>query len=117
MALIILYIYVVYCQNIQFNHSAVKFEEWAFRGEGYILISIFNFELLVYNWLQSLTASLEENYRDVIENKWIIWVIVLIALIGGIGYAFYCTSKGYTFSGKVKWNWPRVWDIGIGCKP
>ena len=81
------------------------------------MISLNNVELILYNWLYALKNSLEERYVEVIENKWIIWVIVLIALIGGIGYAFYCTSKGYTFSGKVKWNWPRVWDIGIGCKP
>ena len=79
------------------------------------MTSLFNVEFLLFSWVNSLKSNLEEGYREVIENKWIIWVIVLIALIGGIAYAFYCTSKGYTFSGQVKWNWPKVWDIGIGC--
>ncbi|CDQ20591.1 hypothetical protein SAMN05192559_105140 [Halobacillus karajensis] len=81
------------------------------------MTALHDFQLVLLNWLYSLKNHLEVKYQDVIENKWIIWVIILIAVIGGIGYAYYCTSKGYSFSGQVKWNWPKVWNIGIGCKP
>ncbi|GGF18053.1 hypothetical protein GCM10010954_16040 [Halobacillus andaensis] len=76
-----------------------------------------NIQITLLGWFYALKNQLEEKHHDVVENKWIIWVVVLIAVIGGIGYAYYCTSKGYSFSGQVRWNWPRVWDIGIGCTP
>ncbi|MEC1661929.1 hypothetical protein [Bacillus halotolerans] len=81
------------------------------------MVYINKFQIMLFTSIYSLGSHLEEKHKEIIENKWIIWVIVLIALIGGIGYAFYCTSKGYHFSGKIKLNWPKVWDVGIGCKP
>ncbi|NRG48429.1 hypothetical protein HRF87_27480 [Bacillus sp. CRN 9] len=66
--------------------------------------------------MDGYSLIVKAKHQDVVENKWIIWVIILIALIAGIGYAFYCTSKGYSFSGQIKMNWPKVWEVGIGCK-
>ncbi len=60
-------------------------------------------------------SLLESKYHNVVKNKWIIWLIILIALLGSIGYAFYCASKGYNFSGQVRWHVPKITDISIGC--
>lgn len=65
--------------------------------------------------LANYCSSIEEQYKDIIENKWVWLVVALVILVGIFAYAFYCTSKGYTFSGKVKLNWPKVWQMGIGC--
>ncbi|WP_255323642.1 hypothetical protein ACLZHR_18770 [Priestia aryabhattai] len=76
-----------------------------------------NIQLTLLSWFNNVINQLENKYQRVIENKSLIWVIVLIAVVGGIAYAFYCTSRGYTFSGKFKLHWPKIWDIGIGCYP
>ncbi|QFT87736.1 hypothetical protein FIU87_03640 [Bacillus sp. THAF10] len=81
------------------------------------MVAINKVQIMLWSSIYSFINHLEEQHKEIIENKWIIWVVILIALLAGIGYAYYCTSKGYAFSGKLKWNWPRVWDIGIGCKP
>lgn len=38
-------------------------------------------------------------YEKVVVNEWAVLVIVALALIAYFGYAFYCTSRGYTFAG------------------
>lgn len=83
-------------------------------GENKVFV-ISKIENKLMSGLYKMGSYLNEKHKNVIQNKWIVWVIILIALLSGIAYAFYCTSKGYSFSGKVKWNWPKVWDIGIGC--
>lgn len=82
-----------------------------------MLTSLNSAELSLYKLLYALKGSLENRYSHVIENRWIWVVLAIVALAAGVGYAFYCTSKGYSFGGKVKWNWPKVWEIGIACKP
>lgn len=64
----------------------------------------------------SYQLSLEEKFLNVIENKWFWMVFALVILVGIFAYAFYCTSRGYSFSGDVNLNWPKVWQMGIGCK-
>ena len=64
----------------------------------------------------SYQLSLEENFLSVIENKWFWMVFALLILVGIFAYAFYCTSNGYSFNGNIKLNWPKVWEMGIGCK-
>lgn len=64
----------------------------------------------------SYHLSLEEKFSKVIENKWFWLVFALIILVGLFAYAFYCTSRGYSFNGNVKLNWPKVWQMGIGCR-
>ena len=51
------------------------------------------------------------------ENKWFWMVFAVVVLVSFVGYAVYCTSRGYAFNGNVKLNWPKVWEMGIGCKP
>ncbi|RJO98137.1 hypothetical protein D3D03_10460 [Exiguobacterium sp. RIT452] len=64
----------------------------------------------------SYQLSLEEKFFNMIENKWFWMVFALVLLVGIFAYAFYCTSRGYSFNGNVKLNWPKVWQMGIGCK-
>ncbi|WP_210469312.1 hypothetical protein [Sporosarcina sp. 6E9] len=64
----------------------------------------------------SYQLSLEEKFLNVIENKWFWLVFALILLVGVFAYAFYCTSRGYSFNGGVKLNWPKIWQMGIACK-
>lgn len=64
----------------------------------------------------SYFSMLENKYKKVILNKWFWEVVVLVVLVGTFAYAFYCTSKGYKFTGKIKLHWPKVWQMGIGCR-
>lgn len=64
----------------------------------------------------SYQLSLEEKFFNMIENKWFWMVFALVVLVGVFAYAFYCTSRGYSFNGNVKLNWPKFWQMGIGCK-
>ena len=64
----------------------------------------------------SYQLSLEEKFFNMIENKWFWMVFALVILVGVFAYAFYCTSRGYSFNGNVKLIWPKFWQMGIGCK-
>ncbi|QYN58740.1 hypothetical protein GYM68_05585 [Lactobacillus panisapium] len=65
---------------------------------------------------ESYLLMLENKYKKIILNKWV-WVVVGLIVFIGIGsYAFYCTSRGYNFTGSVKLHWPKFWEMGIGCK-
>ncbi|MDN6900189.1 hypothetical protein [Oenococcus sicerae] len=55
-------------------------------------------------------------YYQVIENRWFWAVFTLIILVSTVGYAFYCTGKGFNYSGHFKLRWPGFWQMGIGCK-
>ncbi|WP_313291191.1 hypothetical protein, partial [Exiguobacterium sp.] len=61
----------------------------------------------------SYQLSLEEKFFNMIENKWFWMVFALVILVGVFAYAFYCTSRGYSFNGNVKLNWPKFWQMGI----
>lgn len=61
-------------------------------------------------------SLLDSKYEKVIQNKWVWVVVAFVAVIGFFAYAFYCTSRGYSFSGHVRLHWPKVWQMGIGCK-
>jgi hypothetical protein len=60
--------------------------------------------------------ELQKKYAKTIINQWFWVVFALVALVGVFAYAFYCTSKGYSFNGNVKFHWPNFWEMGIGCK-
>lgn len=60
--------------------------------------------------------ELQNKYENIIINKWFIWVILILVIILYFAYAFYCTSRGYSFNGNVKLHWPKFWEMGIGCK-
>ena len=59
--------------------------------------------------------ALAQKYRKVLENRWFWLVFALIMLVGVFAYGFYCTSRGYNFTGNIKLHWPRIWEMGIGC--
>lgn len=61
-------------------------------------------------------VELQRKYENLIENRWFWIVFALVVLVGVFAYAFYCTSRGYNFSGNVKLHWPKFWEMGIGCK-
>lgn len=60
-----------------------------------------------YNYLTT-------KYQNTFENKWF-WIILLLAIMAFAAYAFYCTRQGFDFAGHVKLNYPRVWEMSIGC--
>lgn len=60
-------------------------------------------------------CHLNKKYEDTVENKWFWCVFAIVVLVAVAAYAFYCTSKGYNFTGKVKLHWPKIWEMGIGC--
>lgn len=66
--------------------------------------------------LNSYISLLNIKYSKLLKNQWFWCVFALLVLASFIGYAVYCTSKGYNFSGNIKLNWPKVWEMGIGCK-
>ncbi|MED1899998.1 MULTISPECIES: hypothetical protein [Bacillus] len=66
--------------------------------------------------LTSYHVVLTEKYRSLLENRWFWMVFALLVLGSLMAYAFYCTSRGYDFNGNIKLNWPKVWEMGIGCK-
>ncbi len=67
--------------------------------------------------LSNYYFHLSQKYKNIIENKWFWMVFAVVVLVSFVGYAVYCTSRGYAFNGNVKLNWPKVWEMGIGCKP
>lgn len=59
---------------------------------------------------------LNKKYEDVIKNKWI-WIVVVLVILAAIGlYAWYCTSRGRSFAFNVKFNWPTTGQMGVACK-
>lgn len=68
------------------------------------------------NLINTYLTVLDLKYGKYIQNKWVWIVLALVLLVGVFSYAFYCTSRGYSFSGHVKLHWPKVWQMGIGCK-
>lgn len=60
-------------------------------------------------------CQLSHKYEETVENRWFWCVFALVVLVAITAYAFYCTSKGYSFTGHVKLHWPKIWEMGIGC--
>jgi preprotein translocase subunit SecF len=59
---------------------------------------------------------LEMKYQNRIRNQWVFTVIALIALIGVFGYAFYCSSRGASFAGGIKFGFPKLIEVSFNCK-
>ena len=58
-------------------------------------------------------SYLAMKFQDIIRNRGaIIWVLVLLTVLF-FSYAYYCTSRGYSFTGKLKWS-PTF--VEIGCR-
>ncbi|GAA2966351.1 hypothetical protein [Ligilactobacillus murinus] len=69
---------------------------------------------MVLSPLIALQVYLETKYHAVVKNKSpIIWIVVLVVALM-FAYAFYCTSRGYSFTGQIKFSAPFV---KIGCRP
>ncbi|OEY81882.1 membrane protein [Oenococcus kitaharae] len=66
--------------------------------------------------METYRNELALKYQRLIENRWF-WVFFgLLILVSVIAYAFYCTARGYNFSGNIKLHWPHFWEMGVGCK-
>lgn len=61
-------------------------------------------------------SNLEKKFSYQISNHWFWVVLFFILIVAFFVYAFYCTSRGYSFNGNVRVRWPRVWETSIGCK-
>ncbi|MCO6018689.1 hypothetical protein CKN86_04345 [Carnobacterium divergens] len=68
--------------------------------------------LLANNYL----SALETKYSNTIVVKWVWAVVILIAVIGTIGYAIYCTWQGGSFAGGIKLGVPDFVHVTFNCK-
>ncbi|MHA8042366.1 hypothetical protein ACT9T1_13580 (plasmid) [Staphylococcus xylosus] len=79
-----------------------------------------NVFIALYLWfksqLEEVVESFYSKFENTVENRWFWVVVAFVVIIAVAGYAFYCTSKGYSFNGNFKLHWPKVWQMGIGCK-
>lgn len=66
--------------------------------------------------LNSYISFLENKYVTTVTVKWIWAVVVLISVIGAIGYAVYCTWVGGTFVGGIKIGIPDLVHVTFNCK-
>lgn len=63
----------------------------------------------------SYLLHLQQKFETTIQNKWFWLVVALILGLALIGYAAYCTYRGYRFTGNVRIHFPKVWQMSIGC--
>ena len=61
-------------------------------------------------------GRLDNKYYRIITNRWFWMVFALLVLASSVSYAFYCTSRVYSFTGNIRLKWPKIWQMGIGCK-
>lgn len=61
-------------------------------------------------------TMLEMKYSEKVDVKWVWAVIMLIAVIGTIGYAVYCTWQGGSFAGGIKIGVPDLVHVTFKCK-
>ncbi len=64
------------------------------------------------NALYRYESYLVMKYQNTIRNRGIIWILVLSAVLF-FSYAYYCTSRGYNFTGMLRWA-PTF--VEIGCR-
>ena len=70
----------------------------------------------LYSNLISYYYQFKRKYENEIENKWFWCFFALLIVVSHFAYAFYCTRRGYSFAGRIKFRWPKIWEMGIGCK-
>lgn len=58
------------------------------------MVVLNNIQITLLGWFYALKNQLAEKHHDVVENKWIIWVVVLIAVIGGLATRITVQAKG-----------------------
>ena len=67
---------------------------------------------MVLSIFDNIYLYLSNKYNKIVRNhSGLIWIVVLLIVLY-FGYAFYCTSRGYTFSGVANlFNG----GVSIGC--
>ncbi|HEC2149958.1 TPA: hypothetical protein R1940_001836 [Staphylococcus delphini] len=82
--------------------------------------SFSNIFLTLYLWfktqMEEIVESFHIKFEKNVENRWFWLIVAFVVIVAIAGYAYYCTSKGYSFNGNFKIHWPKVWQMGIGCK-
>ncbi|NBA57118.1 hypothetical protein [Enterococcus hirae] len=61
-------------------------------------------------------SALEAKYAHKLDMKWVWAVVVLLSVIGAIGYAVYCTWQGGSFAGGIKIGIPNLLHVTFNCK-
>ncbi|HBI7154960.1 TPA: hypothetical protein K8M63_000658 [Staphylococcus pseudintermedius] len=82
--------------------------------------SFSNVFLTLNIWFKTQMEEIVENFHvkfeKNVENRWFWLIVAFVIIVAIVRYAYYCTSKGYSFNGNFKIHWPKVWQMGIGCK-
>ena len=67
---------------------------------------------MVLSIFDNIYLYLSNKYNKIVRNhSGLIWIVVL-SIVLYFGYAFYCTSRGYTFSGVANFF---NGGVSIGC--
>ena len=67
---------------------------------------------MVLSIFDNIYLYLSNKYNKIVRNhSGLIWIVVLLIVLY-FGYAFYCTSRGYTFSGVANFC---NGGVSIGC--
>ena len=67
---------------------------------------------MVLSIFDNIYLYLSNKYKKIVRNhSGLIWIVVLLIVLY-FGYAFYCTSRGYTFSGVANFF---NGGVSIGC--
>ncbi len=58
---------------------------------------------------------LNPKFNEVIKNKWVHWVVIILVILALSAYAFYCTSKGYNFGWNIDFSRGNFIQMGVRC--
>lgn len=67
---------------------------------------------MALNVFENLYLYLSQKYGDKISNQYYIWFFIPFTLLF-FAYAFYCTSRGYSFTGTIRY---LLTGVSIACK-
>ncbi|ATZ03843.1 hypothetical protein SSUR61_0429 [Streptococcus suis R61] len=66
---------------------------------------------MVLSIFDNIYLYLSDKYNKIVRNHALIWIFVLLIVLY-FAYAYYCTSRGYTFSGMANFF---NGGVSIGC--
>ena len=67
-------------------------------------------------YMENYLLALQSKYSQEITVKWVWAVVILLPVIGCIGYAVYCSWVGGTFAGSIKIGVPDLVHVTFNCK-
>ncbi|EEI13262.1 hypothetical protein [Enterococcus faecalis] len=67
-------------------------------------------------YMENYLLALQSKYSQEITVKWVWAVVILLSVIGCIGYAVYCSWVGGTFARSIKIGVPDLVHVTFNCK-